>query len=112
MQRCVAGSAARVRRRIFDFQRLGDLFRARGGERGWRPLRMKIFQRPDEKLILFRTPAAVTDGTSAGIRAEKFRRGFRAERRAEREKNSGDKARGLATICFTHSVKLVNGVTL
>ena len=59
MQRRMAGSAARIRRRILDFQRVGDLFRACGGERGGGPLRMKILLRPDEKLVLLCATAAV-----------------------------------------------------
>ena len=110
MQRCVAGGAARIRRRVFDLQRVGDLFGARGGERGGRPLRMEILERPGEELILLRAAAAVAAGTGAGIRAEKGRRRVRAAGCAGRKKNSGEKNCGRMTNCFTHGVKLVNGV--
>ena len=91
VQRRVADGAARVGGRVFDVQRVGDLFRARGRERGERPLRMKILQRPDEKLVLILPAAAVATGIRAGSRAEKFGRCFRAVRRARRKKNSGEK---------------------
>ena len=69
---------------------------------------MKILQRPDQKLVLFRAAAAVATGTGAGIRAEKFLRRFRAATgQPETENQSG----GKVTInCFTHDVKFVNGV--
>ena len=106
LQRRMAGSAARVYGGILDVERVGDLLRPRGGERGRRTMRMKIFLRPDEKLISF----AAAMATGAGIRAEKFWRHVRATNRTGRHKNQGGKTGGLATKCFTHGVKLVNGV--
>jgi hypothetical protein len=72
---------------------------------------MKILQRPDEKLVLILSAAAVATGIGAGIRAEKFGICFRAFRCADHKKNSGGKTNGWATNCFTHGAKLVNGVT-
>ena len=107
MKRRVADGAALVRRRVFYFQRVADLFRARGCERGGGALRMKIFQRPDEELILFFSAAAVTTGIGTGSRAKESRRRVRAARRRKAENQSRDE---MATNCFTHGSKLVNGV--
>ena len=102
--------ATRVRRCVFDLQRVGDLLRARGRERGGGTLRMKILQRPDEKLILILPAATVTTGIGAGIRAKKFCRRLATMRCAGRQKNCGGKTCGGVTKCFTHGDKLVNGV--
>ena len=110
MQRCVTSRAARAGRRIFDVERVDDLFRARGRECGDGTLRMKILQRPDKELALILSAAAVAAGIGAGIRAKKFWRRLDAVRGASRQKNSGDKTCGWATKCFTHGDKLVNGV--
>jgi hypothetical protein len=71
---------------------------------------MKILQRPGEELVLILPAAAVATGIRAGSRAEKFWGCLRAARRAGRKKNSGEKRQGVATKCFTHGDKLVNGV--
>jgi hypothetical protein len=71
---------------------------------------VKIFQRPDEELVLVLTAAAVAASAGAGICAEKFPRRVRADDRAGRQKKQGSQAGGRATNCFTHGGKLVNGV--
>ncbi len=109
MQRRVASGAAHTGGRILDVERVGNLFGARSRERGRWSLRMEIFERPDEKLILGLATAAVAAGT--GICAEKFWGCVCAVCGGGRQKNCGDKTCGLATNCFTHSAKLVNGVT-
>jgi hypothetical protein len=53
----------------------------------------------------------VTTGTGAGIRSQKFCGGFRAIDKIRRPKKHGDKTRCVATNCFTHNAKLVNGET-
>ena len=110
IQRRVADGAARIGGCVLDVQSVGDLLRARGGERGRRTLRMEILERPDEKLVLVRAAAAVATGAGAGIRAEKLCRRVRAPRRAGRQNNGGDTVSKRKTNCFTHNVKLVNGV--
>ena len=68
---------------------------------------MKILERPHEKLILLLAAAAVAAGAGAGIRAQESRGRIRPARRRDRAKNSHDK---MATNCFTHGGKLVNGM--
>ena len=104
----MARRAARVRRRVFDFQRIGNLLRARRRERGRRSLRMKILERPSQELILFRATTAVAAGTGTGLRAQKFHRRIHPARRGNDAQESGDEG---MTKCFTHGVKLVNGLS-
>ena len=101
-------SATRIRDWILDIHRVGDLLGPRRGDRRHRALRMKILERPYEKLVLFRTAPAVTTGAGAGIRPEKFRHRFRASTRKNEAQNQS--GREGAINCFTHNVKFVNGV--
>ena len=61
----VARRAAAVGRGILDLQRVGDLFGARRGEGGKRPLRVEILQRPDQILVLVLPAAPMAAGTAA-----------------------------------------------
>ena len=67
----VAGRAAAVGRGILDLQRVADLFGARRGEGGKRPLRVEILQQPDQILVLVLPAAPMAAGTAARGRAEK-----------------------------------------
>src|SRR4051812_11583525 len=69
-ERGVARRAALIEGRIFDLQGVSDLFRASGGQRRERPLRMIIAHRPDEELVFLSTTVATR--TRTGIRTEKF----------------------------------------
>src|SRR5258708_17176200 len=62
----MAGSAPRILRWILDVQGASDLFRASRRQRGCRPSTMKVFQRPNKKLVLL-FPSA-TMATGAGTR--------------------------------------------
>ena len=82
-----------VGRGVFDFQSVGDLFGARRGEGGKRPLRMEILQRPDQKLGLVWPAAPVAAGTAARGGAKKSERtaGWSGLRRggSDREHSQG-----------------------
>ena len=60
VERCMAGSAAIVHRRVLDPKRVGDLFGAGRRESCKGPLRMKIAQGPDERLVLVLARTTVT----------------------------------------------------
>ena len=71
----MARAATVVGSGVLDFQGIGDLIGAGGGERGKRALGMEIAQRPDKKLVLVMTAASVAAGTRAVNSSQIFRIG-------------------------------------
>ncbi len=101
----MTGSAAHIRRWVLDVKGVSDLFRARGRQRGCRPLRMKVFKRPKKKLVLFFRATAVATGAGARTCPDKFRQGLSATHRHAPAKLTDNNK---LINCFSHTPKLVN----
>jgi hypothetical protein len=73
LQRRMARGTSIVSRDILEPQGVADLFRAGGGQRGERSLRMNIPQRPDQELVLVLAGTPVAGGTAARRRPKHLR---------------------------------------